>query len=183
MTKEGYAALIMLLVACGWLYVRYRQAEGQALAYEHGVMTPENYIEYVAAQALREGRLVPVAEEKGLSLLVVLDERGCATCIAVEMEYLNQYWTDLNAIIRVVYAGEGIYLQREDIDFTYEQVPNVGGVFGRLLEPVNPLTLLFMDGRLVDVRLADPTVPYYEEYTRAWYEGIRTLWVHVQTSS
>ncbi|GEM_PF-6856017 len=182
MTKEGYAALI-LLVACGWLYVRYRQAEGRALAYEREVMTPENYIEYVATQALREGRLTPVAEKQGLSLLVVLDERGCATCIAVEMDYLNRYWADLNAIVHVVYVGEGIYLQRENIDFTYEQVPNMVDVFGRLLEPVNPLTLLFMDGRLVDVRLADPTAPYYEEYTRAWYEGIRTLWAHVQTSS
>jgi hypothetical protein len=184
MTKAGYAALTVLLLAGGWLYVRYRQAERKVVAYEHSVMTPENYIEYVAAEALREGRLAPVVREERLSLLVVLDERGCATCIAVEMDHLNRYWSELKAITRVVYAGrQGIYLKENALRFDYARVPDVRGVWGRDMAPVNPVALLFIDGHLVAVRLANPTMPFYEDYTTAWYEGIRTLWARVQELS
>lgn len=184
MTKAGYAALVILLLVCGWLYVRYRQVEERAAAYEHSVMTPENYIEYVAAEALRAGRLSPVGRAERLLLLVVLDERGCATCISVEMDHLNRYWPELKAITHVVYAGrQGIYLKQGALDFEYDRVSDVQDVWGREMAPVNPVALLFMDGRLVAVRLADPTIPFYEDYTTAWYEGLRTLWTRVQVQS
>ncbi len=173
MTRAEYAALMLLLLASGWLFVRYQQAIKQVAAYEHEVMTPENYIEYVAAAALREGHLKPSGR---LSLWIILDERGCATCIAVEIDHLNRYWPALQAFTRVVYAGrQRIYLQQHPLRFDYAWIPEVKDVWGRELPPVNPVALLFIDGRLVTVRLADPTIPFYEAYTTAWYEGIRTL--------
>lgn len=177
MTRAGYAALTLLLFAWGWLYVRYKQVVEQATTYEHEVMTPENYMAYVAAAALREGHLKP---EGPLSLWIILDERGCATCIAVEIDHLNRYWTALKAFTHVVYTGnEGIYLKQRTLHFEYEWTSDAKNVWGREMPPVNPVALLFLDGRLVEVRLADPTIPFYEAYTTAWYEGVRTLWAHM----
>ena len=62
-------------------------------------------------------------------------------------------------------------------EFAYQKIENRSQIygrmnFGRMIEPANPVAFLIRGNELLDVRIVNPTLPYYEILSVAYYEGI-----------
>ena len=158
------------------LYAQLHRSRSAGEDVKEKLVTVESTIEYALEESLKQGLLEPVDSDGPFSVVVILDTRGCASCMVSELISLNAYWDLLKENMQIYYVGDtAMYLDGRDIRFEYSRLANVEEVLGLDLGPVNPASVLMAGGQILDVRVSTPTNRYHEEVASAWYAGVSSL--------
>ncbi len=171
-----WITLVLLVGTNVFLCVQLNRSHDLREKVEDQLVTAESSLEYALKESLKQGGLTPANSEDTFSVVVILDERGCAACILSELSALNAYWESLEQNTRVYYCGKrGKYLEEREIRFEYSRLTSTAKIFGENLGPINPVSVLMVGGQILDVRVSTPTNMYHEEIASAWYAGVGLL--------
>ena len=162
-------AIILLTASTVLLYVQVRQSRGCAENVKYKLVTVESTIEYVLTEAVQRGTLDRAEFLGQFAIVVILDVRGCATCIASEVNALNAYWDQLKGHTQVYFGGDAAdYLREREILFDYRSFLSMEETVGSDLGPINPVSVLFANDQILDIRVSTPTNLFHEELASAW---------------
>jgi len=175
--KRRYMVLLAFLVGSNvFLYWQVKQSYHALADVEANLVTARNSVEYALNTSMQRGTFQPELRGTPLSVVVILDERGCAPCIRSEIHALNAHWATIKAHTSVYYYGDRqAYLKGHEIKFEYNMIAGMSAIYGDDLGPINPVSILIANSQILDVRVSNPTNPYFETLALAWYTGVGSV--------
>ncbi|RNC80123.1 MAG: hypothetical protein ED557_13435 [Balneola sp.] len=112
-------------------------------------------------------------EVNGPHLLTVIYEGSCGNSVSEEVGILNKKMDSFKDNYTVIYVGQHAdYLNNLGAKFPYEIITlrETEEVFGTLLIPRNPMSFLFDENFVLDVRVVNVEKPMSHKLTKAFYE-------------
>ncbi len=108
-------------------------------------------------------------------LLTVIYEASCEKSIINEIENINNRLDSLQNDYTVLYVGErDQYLKELGAKFVYYPVTleKTKNVFGKVLEPRNPISFIFDENFVLNTRVVNVEKPFSEKLTDSYYSMV-----------
>lgn len=166
--KYYYNYFIVSVLILFNIYLLYKNNDLREVINSHTIDLHEELTSY---HDIRVNRNMITDMNKGLKMMTFIWEISCSSCIDNEISLLNEYYNMFNGGLKVVFIAGTVSSELYGAKFPYITVRNIGEILNKEVHPQNPITILFDENFIYELREVRVDKPHSDMLSRLYYQN------------